>query len=269
MHSLIFFGSDQYSQTVLTHLQKHSDLAITHRTDLTTLPPLTPDTIGLSASFPYLFPPEIIERFAGRLYNLHPSLLPQYRNVAPVPYAIALGDQVTGITLFQIGQGIDDGEIVAQVKEPILSSDTTPVLLHRLFALGTKLFLDFLNQASPSPKSNISRLTSNLIFTHRLTSQFGFIEWPVFQKLLTHQPILPNDATNPLLKLRLQHNPHGEILHDLVRALNGYEKVWTIAPTRKGELRLTIESVLPNLTIKLAGKPKPISYNDFVKYYLE
>ena len=76
MHSLIFFGSDQYSQTVLNHLQKHSGLAITHLTNLTSLPPITPNTFGLSASFPHLFPPEIIEQFAGRLYNLHPSLSP-------------------------------------------------------------------------------------------------------------------------------------------------------------------------------------------------
>ncbi|PIS17869.1 hypothetical protein COT54_02350, partial [Candidatus Collierbacteria bacterium CG09_land_8_20_14_0_10_46_12] len=82
MTSLIFFGSDQYSQTVLARLSQDPSLQITHSPDLpSTIYHLPPNTIGLSASFPHLFPPETIKQFEGRLYNLHPSLLPQYRNV--------------------------------------------------------------------------------------------------------------------------------------------------------------------------------------------
>ncbi|KKU60538.1 MAG: Methionyl-tRNA formyltransferase, partial [Microgenomates group bacterium GW2011_GWE1_47_12] len=177
-----------------------------------------------------------------------------------------MGDKVTGITLQQIDAKIDHGPILAQQQEPILPTDTTPLLLHRLFTLGAQLFLDYLEGAEVLYNQNPNQ---PLIFTHKLTTESGHLEWAVFRKLQNHQPVFVEETANPLLKLRLTRNPQGNLLHDLTRALNGYEKVWTIAPTRKGELRLTIESVLPNLTIKLAGKPKPISYNDFVKYYLE
>jgi len=280
MTNLIFFGSDQYSQTVLARLSQDPSLQITHSHDLpSTIHHLPPNTIGLSASFPYLFPPEIIQQFDGRLYNLHPSLLPQYRNVAPVPYAIAMGDSVTGITLQRIDEKIDHGEIIAQVEEPIHHDDTTPILTHRLFALGSDLFLEFLGsdlKGSAQPRIYNHRGRSDphgtLIFTKRLTSQSGFVEWSVLERLIANKPIKPTDTHNPLIQLRLTHKPCA-ILYDLVRALEGYEKVWTIAPTRKGDLRLSL--ALPQLPttsyqllVLIAGKPKPISWSDFTKYYV-
>ncbi len=95
--------------------------------------PSTISLVGLCASFDHLVPAGVIDLFHGNLFNLHPSLLPQYRNVAPVQYAIALGDNETGITLFRITTGIDNGEILGQVAEPILATDTTPTLSTRLF----------------------------------------------------------------------------------------------------------------------------------------
>jgi len=272
MTSLIFFGSDQYSQTVLARLSQDPSLQITHSPDLpSTIYHLPPNTIGLSASFPHLFRPETIKQFEGHLYNLHPSLLPQYRNVAPVPYAIAMGDKVTGITLFRISTGIDNGEIISQIEEPIRADDTTPILTHRLFAKGAELFIKHLvapsgpGPAGPGP-------TGTLIFTKRLTSQSGFVEWSVLERLIANKPIKPTDTHNPLIQLRLTHKPCA-ILYDLVRALEGYEKVWTIAPTRKGDLRVSFAlSQLPTTSyqplILIAGKPKPISWSDFNKYYL-
>ncbi len=295
---LIFFGSDRYSATVLNLLiasqqlaqisvvtdrgkpAKNSEtlvptevekLAKTHNLKVSYYPSipviLNKNTIGLCASWNHLLPTEIIDRFDGHLYNLHPSLLPQYRNVAPVPYAIALGDSVTGITLHRISEGIDNGEIVGQVSEPIQSADTAPILLHRLFAKGAQLFLDFLQGSLPC---NPHLTASPLIFTSRLNSESGYIEWSVLQKLLSNTRVDPSETTNPLLRLRLTHNPRGEILHDLIRGLTSWERVWTLAPSKKGELRLALisnsRSLIPDVLI--SGKPKPISYSDFAQYYL-
>lgn len=288
MTNLFFFGSDQYSQTVLTHLRSHSNLTITHFPDLQSLTNsvmvqwsngLTP--LGLSASFPYLFPPDLISAFGGHLYNLHPSLLPQYRNVAPVPYAIALGDTETGITLQRIDEKIDHGEIIAQIKEPIFPEDTTPILLHRLFTQGTQLFLrSVLVGCKPNQKPTRTDLEgAPLIFTHKLTSESGHLEWPVLLKLLNHQPITFAVTTNPLIRLRLTHHPDRtkNILPDLIRALEGYTKVWTVAKTRKGTLRITLvlkgsdlmgRSDPQGCSILIPGKPRPITWSDFTKYYL-
>jgi len=298
MTTLIFFGSDQYSAvtldvifrsdntrkiTVVTDLKlggsEVEKLAKTHNLKVSYYPDfdhslITKDALGLCASFDHLIPAEIIKKFGGNLYNLHPSLLPQYRNVSPVQYAIALGDTVTGITLFRIAPTIDDGEIIAQAQEPILPTDTTPTLTPRLFKLGADLFLRFLGSdlkgsAQPADEeAGRSDPVGTLIFTHRLTRDSGYIEWPVLSKLLTNKPFSPTETKNELLNLRLTHNPVGNILNDLLRALTPWPGVWSNVPTRKGELRVSLESISQEITIKLAGKPKAISYQDFEKYYL-
>lgn len=274
MTPLFFFGSDRYAQVVLDQLRLQPDLQITHFTDLSNIPTITTDTIGLVASFPHLFPSEIISQFNDHLYNLHPSLLPQYRNVAPVPYALAMGDPVTGITLQRIDEKIDHGQILAQLEESILSSDTSPILLDRLFNKGTDLFVRWLaDQPTNRPTESPNRWRADqLIFTRKLTGNSGHLEWPLVLKLINNQPITPADTTNILINLRLTRSStinhrSSTILSDLIRALTGYEKVWTISPTKKGDLRVEIVSADPIL-VKIAGKPHPISYTDFQKYYL-
>lgn len=232
--------------------------------------------IGLSASFPHLFPPVVITAFGGNLYNLHPSLLPQYRNVAPGPYAIAMGDKVTGISLFPIGIGIDNGELVAQQKEDILPSDSTTTLLNRLFTIGAQLFLSYLNEPdNPTLTNDIPVMSSaELIFTRKLKRESGYIEWDALKKLIENNPITPSYTANPLIKLRLTHHPdrNTNILTDLIRALDTYERVWTIAPTKKGDLSVNIvfakSPTDSTYAVLIPGKPRPIPYHDFVKYYL-
>ena len=234
-------------------------------------------TIGLSASFPHLFPPNLIKQFNNQLYNLHPSLLPQYRNVAPGPYAIAMGDSVTGISLFPIGVGIDNGELVAQQQEKILPTDTTTTLLTRLFTMGTQLFLKFLSDPNnPNLTAGIPVMSSSeLIFTRKLTRESGFIEWEIVQKLINNKPITKDETSNPLINLRLTHHPDRtkNILPDLIRALDTYEKVWTNAETKKGIIPVSlllgdILSPIYDVNVLLPGKPRPISYADFTNYYL-
>lgn len=235
----------------------------------------TPSPLGLCASFDHLLPKNIIELFAGNLYNLHPSLLPQYRNVSPVQYAIALGDKVTGITLFRISPGIDDGEIIDQSSDPILPSDTTPTLTSRLFTLGAELFITASQSNFPSHKSRIINLeSSKLVFTHRLTRASGFVEWKVLFSLLNNARVDPSQTANELLRLRLNQNPIIQntipIIQDLVRALNPWPGIWSLVPSKKGELRISIPSIIHDSDpmILVAGKPKPISLSDFTKYYL-
>jgi methionyl-tRNA formyltransferase len=300
--SLIFFGADNYSAVALHHIIENlprgkagwstgilehisvvtdhheggspvEKLARVHNLDVSYYPTL-PDlsgAVGLCASFDHLIPKDVISQFDGNLYNLHPSLLPQYRNVSPVQYAIALGDKETGITLFRISPGIDDGAIIAQASEAILDSDTTSTLTPRLFAKGGQLFLDAINnEFAPTGKRENGK-TGKLIFTKRLKKDSGFVEWAVLAKLLAGKRVDPSETDNKLLALRLQLSPTTHDLSpisDLLRALTPWPGIWSLVPTKKGELRVSFESIMPDITLKLAGKPKAISLSDFSRYYL-
>lgn len=227
--------------------------------------------LGLCASFDHLIPVDIIELFRGNLYNLHPSLLPQYRNVSPVQYAIALGDKVTGITLFRISPGIDNGEIIAQAQESILPDDTTTTLTPRLFVKGAELFVEAISNNFLLAGKLENRNTGELVFTRRLKRDSGYIEWSVLHKLLKNQPVLPGQSKNELLNLSLSQGSdrtETHILLDLLRALTPWPTVWSTVPSKKGDLRVILESFHPEIRLKIAGKPKSIFYADFAKYYL-
>ncbi len=74
-------------------------------------------------------------------FNLHGSLLPQYRGAAPINWAIINGEKETGVTTFFLKHEIDTGSIIFQEKEPIHDSDTVGTLYERLMHKGAKLVL--------------------------------------------------------------------------------------------------------------------------------
>ena len=72
-------------------------------------------------------------------FNLHASLLPQYRGAAPINWAVMNGDAETGITTFFLKHEIDTGEVIQQVKIPIADTDDVGIVHDKLMVLGGKL----------------------------------------------------------------------------------------------------------------------------------
>lgn len=98
---------------------------------------LRPD-LGIVIAFRML--PEVIWAMP-RLgtFNLHASLLPQYRGAAPINHAIMNGETETGVTTFLLNHEIDKGAILAQERMPILPDDNAGTLYNKLMHAGTKL----------------------------------------------------------------------------------------------------------------------------------
>ena len=88
-------------------------------------------------------------------YNLHASLLPQYRGAAPINWAIINGESMTGVTTFRIQQEIDTGNIVFQEREPILPDDTAGTLYERLRQKGARLVCDTVDAIAAGNQPNI------------------------------------------------------------------------------------------------------------------
>jgi methionyl-tRNA formyltransferase len=74
-------------------------------------------------------------------FNLHASLLPQYRGAAPINWAIINGEKETGVTTFFLQHEIDTGHIIFQEKEPIAPDDNVGTLYERLMHKGAQLVL--------------------------------------------------------------------------------------------------------------------------------
>lgn len=84
------------------------------------------------AGFMRILTPEFVERYAGRLLNIHPSLLPAFTGLHTHQRAIEMGCRFAGATVHQVTAELDHGCILAQAAVPILPEDTTATLAARV-----------------------------------------------------------------------------------------------------------------------------------------
>ena len=99
---------------------------------------LKPDAI-IIVGYGRLIPQWMIDLPALGNINLHASLLPKYRGAAPIQWAIACGESVTGVTTMKINSGLDTGDILLQKEIPIDPKDTAETLAPRMATIGAEL----------------------------------------------------------------------------------------------------------------------------------
>lgn len=121
---------------------------------------------------------EILEIPEKGVIGLHAALLPRYRGGAPLVWQIINGEEYTGITLFYIGEGIDDGDIIAQKKVKIREDDTIDTLYSRVGEEGILLLKENLPLifANHAPRKKQLDLCDSDIYPQR-SPQDGIINW--------------------------------------------------------------------------------------------
>jgi len=109
--------------------------------------------LGLSVFYDQIFKSKTISQF-GELLNLHHSLLPRHRGVAPVHWALKCGDRVHGVTLHKIDTGIDTGPVIAQVSFPLVPEvDEVEDVYKRCIEYGKLLITDALPRLDYLPRT--------------------------------------------------------------------------------------------------------------------
>jgi len=132
-------------------------------------------------------------------FNLHASLLPQYRGAAPINWAIINGEKETGVSTFFIDEKIDTGAMIFQKSVPILDNDTAGVLNDKLINEGKLLTLKTVDAICKNTIKTIQQPQSiELKTAHKLNKENCKIDW---QK-------------------------SGEDIQNLVRGLNPYPGAW-------------------------------------------
>lgn len=134
-------------------------------------------------------------------FNLHASLLPQYRGAAPINWAVINGETETGLTTFFLKQEIDTGDVILQEKEPIFAADNVGTVYERLMHKGAKLVIE----------------TVELIKTgnYSLTNQEKMGE-------VKHAPKIFKETCE------LDFSKTTEALHNFVRGLSPYPAAWLL-----------------------------------------
>ncbi|MEN8125783.1 MAG: methionyl-tRNA formyltransferase [Bacteroidota bacterium] len=190
-------------------------------------------------------------------FNLHASLLPDYRGAAPINWAIINGETKTGVSTFFLDEKIDTGAIIMQKEVQILPKETAGILHDKLMSVGSNLVID-----------TVKSIENN---TLKLLSQ-------------------PENESKPAPKLnkencKINWNNSTKNIFNLIRGLSPYPAAWTIINnndniievkiynaeiikedhsyeigkiiTTKKELKIVVsDGYLKIIEIKLAGKRK-------------
>lgn len=98
-----------------------------------------PDVLCL-AGFMRVLTPEFVTRFAGRMLNIHPSLLPKYPGLHTHARALEAGDAEAGCTVHEVTPVLDDGPILGQGRVPVLAGDTPETLAARVLTVEHRLY---------------------------------------------------------------------------------------------------------------------------------
>jgi len=137
---------------------------------------LAPDAIVIIA-YGQIIPARLLDIPRLGWINLHASLLPRYRGAAPINWAIAKGESVTGNTTMRIDAGMDTGEMLLRQELPIGPDETAPELAARLSTAGADLMFDTLRGLStgritPQPQDHSAATLAPM-----LNREDGLIDW--------------------------------------------------------------------------------------------
>ncbi|MCC5961568.1 MAG: phosphoribosylglycinamide formyltransferase [Rhodobacteraceae bacterium] len=114
-----------------------------------------PDLIAL-AGFMRILGPDFVGAHAGRMLNIHPSLLPKYRGLDTHARAIAAGDSEAGCTVHEVTPALDDGPILGQARVPVLPEDTPETLAARVLPMEHRLYPLVLRRVAMGDKTPIT-----------------------------------------------------------------------------------------------------------------
>jgi methionyl-tRNA formyltransferase len=158
-------------------------------------------------------------------FNLHASLLPQYRGAAPIHWAVMNGEKETGLTTFFLKHEIDTGSIILQETEDITGNDTTGELYERLMEKGSRLVL-----------KTVKAIEND---DYELKAQDE-------SQALKHAPKLFKENTE------LQWNEPAEKLHNYIRGLNPFPTAWAVLHDKKYKIHQ--RSIVDSTVVGETGK---------------
>jgi len=109
--------------------------------------------------------------------NLHASLLPRYRGAAPIQWAIANGESVTGVTTMRIDEGLDTGDILLQQELGIADDDTAETLFPKLAEIGAELMIETLRGIAAGTIKSRSQDNAAATLAPILTKEEGRLDF--------------------------------------------------------------------------------------------
>lgn len=109
--------------------------------------------------------------------NIHGSLLPKYRGAAPINWAIINGEKKTGITIIEMNEGLDTGDMLLWDEIPIEDDDDSEIIHDKLSILGSKLIVETMDRLKKGEIVKVSQDDSLATYAQKIEKDTGKIDW--------------------------------------------------------------------------------------------
>ena len=129
------------------------------------------------AAFGQILSKEILDMPKYGCVNIHASLLPKYRGAAPIQWAILDGEKETGVTIMQMNEGLDTGDMLTKVIVPIEDTDTGESLFDKLAEAGAKLLIETIPQIESGEVAPQPQDDSLSTYAKMIKKEMGLIDW--------------------------------------------------------------------------------------------
>jgi methionyl-tRNA formyltransferase len=172
--------------------------------------------VAVVVAYGRILPRGVLDAPRTGCVNVHASLLPRWRGAAPIQWSIVHGDEETGVTLMQVDEGMDSGDILATVSTPITPDDDAATLSDRLSKMGAELLRD---QLAPYVAGD-------------LTPQ------PQDEGAVTMAPLLNKEHG------RIDWNKSAQAVHNQIRGMNPWPGAHTVLGERRIKVHRAIASTL-------------------------
>ncbi len=135
-----------------------------------------PDVI-IVAAFGQILPKEILEMPRYGCLNIHASLLPKYRGAAPIQQAVIDGAEKSGVTIMQMDEGLDTGDMLKKASVRLDKKETGESLHDKLAVLGGPLVLEVLRELSEGTAVPVPQREEESSYAKMLKKNMGHIDW--------------------------------------------------------------------------------------------
>ena len=204
-------------------------------------------------------------------FNLHASLLPQYRGAAPINFAIINGETETGLTTFFLNEEIDKGAVIMREKVAIRPDETAGELHDELMFLGNKVVVETIKKIETDNADALPQevLSENQILkpAPKISKEFCNVDWNVDCKTVYNliRGLSPYPAAHTTIQSDGGETIELKIFSSEIENCKHNLPVGSIVTDNKKILKIALEDGFIHLTqIQQAGK-KPMSIDDFLR----